>query len=53
MYYSKKLKNSKILIIVFQKGWIFRGFYKSLNCGKGSKDSKKNVIKNLKYASKK
>ena len=26
-----------------------KGIYKSLNCGKGSKDSKKNIEKNLSY----
>ena len=29
-------------------GWFSSGIYKSLNCGIGSKDKKKNIIKNLK-----
>ena len=55
MYYSKKLKKFKDINHCFfsKKGGFSRGFYKSLNCGKGSKDSKINVIKNLKYVSKK
>ena len=35
------------------KGGVSSGIYKSLNCGKGSNDKVKNVIKNLKIVSKK
>ena len=34
-------------------GGVSSGIYKSLNCGIGSKDKKKNVIGNLKIVSKK
>ena len=34
-------------------GGVSVGIYKSLNCGIGSNDKKKNVIKNLKIVSKK
>ena len=30
-----------------------KGIYKSLNCGQGSKDNKKNINKNLNFVSKK
>ena len=30
-----------------------KGIYKSLNCGRGSKDKKRVVLKNIKYVSKK
>ena len=36
-----------------RKGGFSKGIYKSLNCGKGSKDSKINVLKNIKFVSKK
>ena len=29
-----------------------KGIYKSLNCGRGSKDKRKNITKNLNYVSK-
>jgi len=36
-----------------RKGGVSSGIYKSLNCGIGSKDKKKNVLNNLKIVSKK
>ena len=55
MFYSKKLKKFKNIKHCFfsRKGGYSKGIYKSLNCGKGSKDSKKNVYKNLNFVSKK
>ena len=55
MFYSKKLKKFKKIKHCFfsRKGGYSKGIYKSLNCGKGSKDSKKNVSKNLSLISKK
>jgi polyphenol oxidase len=55
MFYSKKLKKFKKIKHCFfsKKGGFSKGLYKSLNCGKGSKDNKYNVLKNLKYVSQK
>ena len=55
MFYSTKLnKFNKIKHCFFsRKGGFSKGLYKSLNCGKGSKDKKKTVLKNLNYVSKK
>ena len=55
MFYSKNLKKIKQIKHCFfsRKGGISKGIYKSLNCGKGSKDSRANVQKNLKFVSKK
>ena len=55
MFYSKKLKKFKEIRHCFfsRKNGFSKGFYKSLNCGKGSKDSKQNVSKNLNYVSQK
>jgi len=55
MFYSKKLKKFKKIRHCFfsKKGGYSKGLYKSLNCGKGSNDSKLNVQKNLRYVSKK
>ena len=55
MYFSKKLKKFKSINHCFfsRKGGFSKGIYKSLNCGQGSKDNKKNVIKNLTLISKK
>tara|TARA_Y100000992_G_scaffold293868_1_gene252970 strand:- start:488 stop:1240 length:753 start_codon:yes stop_codon:yes gene_type:complete len=55
MFYSKKLKKFKEIKHCFfsRKGGYSKGLYKSLNCGKGSKDNKINVIKNLSLVSKK
>ena len=55
MFYSKSLKKLiKSIIVFFQKKNGFsHGIYKSLNCGRGSKDNKKNVHKNLNFVAKK
>ncbi len=55
MFYSKNLKKIKKIKHCFfsRKGGFSRGIYKSLNCGKGSKDNKANIKKNLKFVSKK
>ena len=55
MIKSKKLKKFNNIKHGFfdNIGGVSSGIYKSLNCGIGSRDSKKNVIKNLKIVSKK
>ena len=55
MFYSKKLyKLKKVKHCFFsRKKGFSKGIYKSLNCGKGSKDSKKNIRKNLHYVKQK
>ena len=55
MFYSKKLKKFKSIHHCFfsRKGGFSKGIYKSLNCGQGSKDSKKNIQRNLSLVSKK
>ena len=55
MFYSKKLKKYKNINHCFfsRKKGFSKGVYKSLNCGRGSKDSKKNISKNLNYVSRK
>tara|TARA_X000001036_G_scaffold233721_1_gene218228 strand:+ start:156 stop:914 length:759 start_codon:yes stop_codon:yes gene_type:complete len=55
MFYSKKFKKFKNIKHCFfsRKGGFSKGIYKSLNCGKGSKDKKKNIYKNLTFVSKK
>ena len=55
MFYSKKLKKFKNIKHCFfsRRDGFSKGLYKSLNCGKGSKDNKKNILKNLNYVSKK
>ena len=55
MFYSKNLKKIKEIKHCFfsRKGGFSKGIYRSLNCGRGSKDNKKNVLKNLNYVSKK
>ena len=55
MFYSKKFKKFKIINHCFfsKKGGFSKGIYKSLNCGQGSKDNKKNIKKNLALVSKK
>jgi len=52
---SKKFKKFKNINHGFfnNHGGISSGIYKGLNCGIGSKDKKKNIIKNLKIVSKK
>ncbi len=55
MIKSKKLKKFKNIKHGFfnSSGGVSSGFYKSLNCGMGSKDKKINIINNLKIVSKK
>ena len=55
MFYSKKFKKLKNIKHCFfsRKGGFSKGIYHSLNCGKGSKDNKKNIYKNLSVVSKK
>ena len=55
MFYSKNLKKiNKIRHCFFsKKGGVSKEIYKSLNCGKGSKDNKLKVRRNLKLVSKK
>ena len=54
MFYSKKLKKLKKLKHCFfsRKKGFSNGIYKSLNCGKGSKDNKNNINKNLSFVAK-
>lgn len=55
MFYSKKLKRFKEIKHCFfsKKNGYSTGVYKSLNCGHGSKDNKKNIKKNLNLVAKK
>ena len=55
MFYSKTLKKLKNLKHCFfsKNNGFSSGVYKSLNCGRGSKDSKKNINKNLNFVAKK
>ena len=55
MFYSKKLKKFKKINHCFfsKKGGFSKGIYKSLNCGKGSKDNKKSIYRNLALVCKK
>ena len=55
MFYSKKLKKFKNINHCFfsRKNGVSHGCYESLNCGLGSSDKKKNVLKNLKIVSNK
>ena len=55
MFYSKKLKKFKNLEHRFfsRKNGYSNGIYKSLNCGIGSNDKKTNILKNIKYVTKK
>ena len=55
MFYSKKLTKIKEIKHCFfsRKGGFSKGIYKGLNCGKGSKDDKKKILKNLNIVSKK
>ena len=55
MYYSRKLKKFKKIKHCFfsRKRGFSKGIYKSLNCGKGSKDKTKNIRKNLNFVAKK
>ena len=49
MFYSKQLKKFKKIRHCFfsKKKGFSKGIYKSLNCGKGSRDNKNNINKNL------
>ncbi len=55
MFYSKKFKKFNNVKHCFfsRKGGFSKGIYRSLNCGRGSKDNKKDVLKNLSLVSKK
>ena len=55
MFYSKKLKKFKVIKHCFfsRKGGFSKGLYRGLNCGRGSKDNKINILKNLAYVSQK
>jgi polyphenol oxidase len=55
MFYSKKLNKFKRIKHCFfsRKGGFSKGLYKGLNCGKGSKDKRENILKNLNYVAKK
>ena len=55
MFYSKKLKKIKKIKHCFFsiRNGFSTGIYKGLNCGKGSKDNKKNISKNLNFVAKK
>ena len=55
MFYSNKLKKIKQIKHCFfsKKNGFSKGIYKSLNCGKGSKDNKNNIYKNLNFVAKK
>ncbi len=55
MFYSKKLKKYKTINHCFfsKNGGFSKGIYSSLNCGRGSKDNKKNIEKNLSLVSNK
>ena len=54
MFYSKKFKKLKKLKHCFfsRKKGFSKGIYKSLNCGRGSKDNKNNIDKNLNFVAK-
>ena len=55
MIYSKKFKKFKQIKHCFfsRKNGFSKGIYKGLNCGRGSKDNKKNINKNLNFVAKK
>ena len=55
MFYSKKFQKFNELKHCFfsRKGGFSSGLYKGLNCGRGSKDKKKNIVRNLKKVAKK
>ncbi len=54
MFYSKKFKKFKEIEHCFfsRKKGFSKGIYESLNCGRGSKDNKKNIHKNLNFVAK-
>jgi len=55
MFYSKNFKKHKDINHCFfsKKKGFSKGVYKSLNCGRGSQDSKKKINKNLIFVSRK
>jgi len=55
MFYSKKIKKIKQIKHYFfsRKNGFSKGIYKGLNCGKGSRDKKDNIKKNLDYVAQK
>ena len=55
MFYSRKLKKQKQIKHCFfsRKNGFSKGLYKGLNCGRGSKDNKNNINKNLDFVAKK
>ena len=55
MFYSKNLKKQKKIKHCFfsRKNGFSKGIYNSLNCGMGSKDKKRNILKNLNFVTKK
>jgi YfiH family protein len=55
MFYSKNFKKLKNINHCFfsKKNGFSKGIYKSLNCGRGSHDNKKNINKNLIFVSNK
>ena len=55
MFYSKQLNKYKNIKHCFfsRKNGFSKGIYQGLNCGRGSKDLKVNVLKNLYYVSQK
>ena len=54
MFYSTKLKKVKEIKHCFfsRKKGFSKGIYKSLNCGRGSRDNKNNINKNLNFVAK-
>ena len=54
MFYSNNLKKFKNIKHCFfsRKNGFSKGIYKGLNCGKGSKDNKNNINKNLNFVAK-
>ena len=55
MFYSKNIKKLKNINHCFfsKRNGFSKGIYKSLNCGRGSKDNKENINKNLVFVSSK
>ena len=55
MITSRKLNKTKIVNHGFfnKKNGFSKGIYKSLNCGRGSRDKKENINKNIKYVERK
>ena len=55
MFYSNNLKKLKKIKHCFfsKRNGFSKGIYKSLNCGKGSNDSKRDIDKNLSFVAKK